>query len=176
MFLRGVAVIATGALLASAAPVSDERTVPALQRNFRSASGAFVLRVEAVDGWKTHRAHATLSSGGAIRWSRDLPHQFGPKTAVVTDRGAVLLVDEWINSIPAHGLTLIAPDGRTIADHGGETIFKVLGSPRAAISAQARVGTWRSAEPAIRADQVAIAAAGRTLLISLKDGTLSVTR
>lgn len=109
-------------------------------------------------------------------WNRPLPHEQGPRDALVSDSGAVVLLDEWINVVPRHAIMLIAPDGRTLALYSGEQLFAVLNVPREAISANARNGVWMSSEPIPGADgkTVEFRCARRGLTLRLADGKLTV--
>ncbi|MFL5280863.1 MAG: hypothetical protein ACJ8AW_07650 [Rhodopila sp.] len=116
---------------------------PPVRRVFASASGRFVLSLTAVDDWRSPVVEAALQEvhddGRARRWQRRLPHELGPRSVVVGDDGAVLLVDEWINVLPCHALMVIAADGRILADDSREQVLSRLAVPRATVSAQARM-------------------------------------
>jgi hypothetical protein len=154
----------------------DRVDFPPLKRQFASPSGGFLLNVDALDGWKTPKAVATLhDAAGAVLWRRELPHHHGPRRVLVTGGGQVLLVDEWINVISRYALTLIAPDGATIAQYTAEQIITLLAVPRPAITANARYGPWVSDGPSLSPDgkSVLFKAGGRTLVLRLADGVLS---
>ena len=153
---------------------------PPARRVFASPSGRFVLSLTVAAHGQTSKAEAELVEVFADRrvgrWQLPLPHEGGPRTAVVSDRGAVLLVEEWINVVPRHALMVIGSDGRTIADDSGEQVFSRLEVPRARISEHARAGIWRSSDPVLAEDgnSVVIRAAGRVVTVSLADGHLDV--
>ncbi len=110
-------------------------------------------------------------------WNRLLPHEQGPRSALVTDSGAVVLLDEWINVVPRHAIMLIGPDGRTPARYSGEQLFAILNVPRKAISANARHGVWMSSEPVPSADgkTVEFRCARRSFTLQLADGKITVS-
>lgn len=160
----------------SGAGIADGIDLPPLERRFASASGGFILTLTAVDGWRTPRAAATLkNASGSVLWKRELPHHHGPRRALVTGGGQTLLVDEWINVVSGYALTLIAPDGATIAQYSAEQIIHVLGVPRGAITANARFGPWISDGPSLsnNARSALFKAGGRSLVLRLEDGRLS---
>jgi len=68
---------------------------------FTSPSGAFALVGQSTDERMTLLAHATLETTvqrlPKPRWTETLPHEIGPRRAVVTDEGVAVLIDEWIN-------------------------------------------------------------------------------
>jgi hypothetical protein len=145
---------------------ADRIDVPPIERQFRSLSGGFVLTVNAVDAWKTPFARATLrNAAGAVQWEKQLPHHHGPRRALVTAGGRVLLVDEWINVASKYALTLIARDGTTVAAYSAEQ----------AITSHARFGPWRAAGPNLSADgrSADFSAGGKRLSLRLSDGRLT---
>lgn len=162
------------------ARATDEISRPPARRVFASVSGRFVLTLVAVPHGPGTLAEATLEDISADRrqrlWQRTLPQEDGPRTAVVSDSGAVLLVDEWINVVPRHALMLIGSDGRTIADYSGEQVFSRLAVPRGRITAEAREGVWRSSAPVLAAggDAVRMRAGGRVVSVSFADGRLVI--
>ncbi len=160
----------------SLAAMRDGIDLPQDERQFSSASGGFVLTVKALDGWRTPFSAATLTNATrSVLWKRNLPHHHGPRNVLVTSGGQVLLADEWINVLSRHALTLIGPDGATIAAYPAEQIIGILGVPRASITNHARLGPWMSEIPKLSADakSVIFGAGGRTLVLRLQDGRLS---
>jgi hypothetical protein len=157
--------------------VADRVNFPPEERRFESASGGFILTVQAVDGWKTPRVAATLrKAGGQALWQRELPHYHGPRYVLVTEEGRVLLVDEWINVVSRYALTLIATDGITLAEYSAEQIFSLLAVPRRVISDDARFGPWITEGPTFSADSksVLFKAGGRSIRLRLEDGRILI--
>lgn len=161
--------------------VAEDRLVtPSPLRYFMSVDGKFRLAVRARDDWKTPFTVATLTrygqTPGRYLWSRALPHEYGPRRALVSTQGEVVLVDEWINIISIHALTVIGPKGKVLRVHEGEDVLALLDVPRREVSAHARVGNWMSAEPVFSEDgrQVILKSAGRELRLDLVDGGLSL--
>ncbi|MDP2834761.1 MAG: hypothetical protein Q8Q28_15975 [Pseudomonadota bacterium] len=155
-------------------------SLPPPQRHFSSPSGRFVLTFSSLDR-RTPSVSAELVEVSGTRrrslWSRLLPHEQGPRGALVSDSGAVVLLDEWINVVPRHAIMLIGPDGRTLALYSGEQLFAILNVPRKAISANARHGVWMSSEPIPSADgkTVEFRCARRSFTLQLADGKLTVS-
>lgn len=158
---------------------ADRILLPPEQREIVSPSGRFVLVLATADGWKTPRGLAELyrvqAAGRELIWKRGLPHHHGPRRALVSDAGEVLLVDEWINVPSRYALTIIAPDNRLLASYPVEQVFAVLGVPLRDITAHAKAGPWITDGPVLSADGTSalITAGGRTLEVRLSDGKLS---
>lgn len=156
---------------------ADAMLLPAAERSFASPGGHFLLKVRLFDG---RRANAELLDlqGDKPRslWQLTLLQEQGPRFAVVTDRGTVLLVDEWINVISRHALQLIDRSGRTIAHYPAEHLFKLLAVPRFQITVQAKAGPWISRGPTLSPDQTVaeFQAGGRRLRVDLATGDLRV--
>lgn len=158
----------------------DAIHLPPLQEDFTDARRRWRLVITAVDGWRTPRSAAELfelqGARQTLRWSRALPHEYRPRFAAVGSRGAVLLVDEWINVTSRLALQLLDPTGRPLAQYGFDQLQSRLGVSAHAVASAARWGTWVQALPQADAagDRVRIGAAGRTLVVDLGDGSLSV--
>jgi hypothetical protein len=177
----GMAMLCAGLVplqtVAGARMVTDRIDRAPVERKTASASGRYTLTVVAVDGWKTPRTSAILTDvTGRVRWRIALPHEGGPRAMLVNDKGTVLFIDEWINVIPRHALMIVAPTGKIIGDHAGETILSMLNVPRRTIGDLARVGPWRSSDAVLAADgqSASLKSGGRTVRISLVDGSVRV--
>jgi hypothetical protein len=168
---------------ASAGPqriATDSIPHPATRTEHTSPSGAFQFVVSTPDSWKT--AHATgelfLVTGSTPRsmWRRTLPQQFGPRLALVTDRGEVLLLDEWIIRMSSYAVMVITPRGDTLAQWSFDDVQKAMGVEMARIVTHERIGFWIAREPVIEqgATRVVVpTVAAKTLVVSLVDGRLS---
>ncbi|MEM9088198.1 MAG: hypothetical protein AAGC93_05580 [Cyanobacteria bacterium P01_F01_bin.53] len=155
------------------AVTNDSLTHPPLRQTF--SSGAYQLVVSAEDQWETPLATSELYEGAALLWQKDLPHQYGPRFALVSDQGQVLLLDEFINVASPHALTLIDTEGEVVAQHSFEDIKKALDVTPSALTQQATSGWWISAPPTVTAkgDLALVKAGGTTLEIDLTTGQLS---
>lgn len=157
---------------------SDRITLPPLRREFRPASGDWLLRVEAVDGWTSPRATAALLRTGSGRhdagWSQAIEHEYGPRDAWVGNDGRVLLIDEWIHVASRRALMLFEPQGKLLASHAHADIAAALGTSKAVLSRHATQGLWRSGGPRLAADGVHLLfeAGDRLLQLDLRDGSL----
>jgi hypothetical protein len=174
-----------GAPLSSSAPVpdlprstSDARVLPPLRRDVASASGRFLLVVSSDDQWRTPFARGELFERrqGALQslWRTDLPHVQGPRWVTVLDSGALILVDDWINSPSEQALTLISPKGHALARYSLDDLIRFLKVPPRRVTDQARHGLWLSTLPLLTGDgkEVEIQSAGKTFWIRLSDGKL----
>jgi hypothetical protein len=176
--------VVTGAA-ASALPqrppieASDRIDLPPERREFQAPGRHYLLVVATADAWKTAYPTAELldirSGSRHVLWSRVLAQQFGPRAALVSDRGQVLLVDEWINVTSRWALQLLDVNNRVVATHPHDAVLAALGVPSEVVSREARSGTWLSSAPALSADgqSARIAAGGRSLWVSLVDGRLN---
>lgn len=189
--LAGVALLVLAASLARAgernaqAPATSGRSgdriaFPPPSRKFPSRSGRLVLSISAVDGWKSPRASATLAvdeSGVAhVLWSQALPQQYGPKSVLVADSGVVVLFDEWIHVRTPLAIVVLDRQGHAVARHSTEDVRARLDVPPDRMARAASSGLWMAGEPAWAGDDrsVQVCAAGKSLRISLVDGSLSV--
>lgn len=182
LIAAGAEIVLGPAYAGSAGPLAavDVISRPAATRVFLSPAGHYELTVSSADNWRTPRGVAELAeiSGNERRlvWRQDLPHRMGPRTAVVTDSGTVVLIDEWINSPSPYALTVIDSSGKILAQYSLDQLIAALGVERRAISANARLGIWMSAAPVLSADGAAIIfrTGGRRLTVWVSDGRLSV--
>jgi hypothetical protein len=171
------AIITAVALCAAGGPTmaQDRLDLPPAERRVASPSGAFTLTLRTPDNWKTPQVVASLVRGdGKVVWQQQLPHEHGPRRALVTDDGRVLLVDEWINVISPRALMLLAADGHIVAQHSAEAIFALLAVPLPVITRQAKSGAWIAEGPRLSLDSgtAAFEAGGRAFLIDLYEGRL----
>ena len=145
------------------------------------ALGRFKLVLTSPDEQRTPGVAAELLEvvDGQPRsaWRQLLPHRWGPRTALVADGGAVVLVDEWINSLSSRAMSLLAADGRTVKVYGAEELIALLDRPRRAVADAATYGPWLTGEPSLAADgrSAVFRSAGRMLTLSLDSGTIEVS-
>ncbi|MGB3203185.1 MAG: hypothetical protein WBA99_19930, partial [Nodosilinea sp.] len=50
-------------------------------------------------------------------WSHRLPHSYGPRLALVSEGGMVVLLDEWINVASPYAIVVLGPDGAIEAQY-----------------------------------------------------------
>lgn len=152
----------------------DTIELPPLRREFASADGRFRLLIESLDAWRSPQARASLFQGGELRWQATLEHHHGPRFALVSPLGQVLLVDEWIRVASRRALQLYAPDGRRVVSYSLQQLIKRLGVTPAAVNKAARMGPWLAAAPLLSADggQAQLQLAGRSLWLAMADGSL----
>lgn len=163
-----------------AVPDSDKVSFPPATREFHSDSQRFHFVLTTGEGGRALHADAELFSTDEDHrhhnfWRRLLPNERGPRTTLVSDQGDVVVVDEWINVASRHAITLIALDGRVVADFSLDQLIELLGVSRQAISGHAKEGVWMSRFPVIdnRTQKITFSAGGRTLTLQLSDGRLT---
>jgi hypothetical protein len=161
--------------------VRDVISRPPSPRQFVSPSGRFRLVLQLAQPERPPRVDARLlddrgAAPGQPVWQQQLPHEWGPRTALVTDEGRVVLIDEWINVASRRALTLIDAHGKTQVVHSAEQVFKLLAVPRRSIADAATAGVWRTGEPLLSADgqSVEIRSAGRKLRLATASGQLTL--
>ncbi|MEO0769131.1 MAG: hypothetical protein AAFY72_06800 [Cyanobacteria bacterium J06649_4] len=152
---------------------ADQLTHPPQQQTF--SAQPYRLTITAANSWQTPSAIATLYEGNIRRWQKTLPHQYGPRFAVVSTSGHVLLVDEFINVASPYTLTVFAPTGELIAQHSFADIKQTLNLNAIDLTRQATSGWWVSSPPQLntREDHVRIEAGGSTLEVSLLTGAIA---
>lgn len=166
---------------AAASAAADRIVLPPERREVQSPSGQFVLVLGTADRWKTpYGARAEVyrldPTGRSLVWRRDLPHYHGPRRALVTDQGEVLLADEWINVVSRFAIVVIAPDNQLRATYTAREVFAKLGVPPREISARAKAGPWISEGPVLSDDghSALFVAGGRRLDVNLSDGSITI--
>lgn len=139
-----------------------------------------MLVVSTDDDWKSRAANGELFDRAAFGkpglWRHRLPQELGPRRGWVSDTGAVLLVDDWINGPSPHALMLIGPDGSTLAQSSIDQLIALLGVSRRTVAEHAKLGAWLSSEPQFMSDgaSMLLQAGGRELVLNLSGGSLSV--
>lgn len=115
--------------------------------------------------------------GGQRRlvWQQALPHRPRPRFVCVSDAGQLVLFDDWLNVRSERAVVVLAPDGRTVAQHDLEAVRVALGVPAAALAPLARHGVWMQSVPQLtaRGDACEVQAGGRTLRVQLPGGELA---
>ena len=158
----------------------DREPLPPLQLEIASPRADFILTLTTPDRWKSRRATAVLF---AVRdgereqlWTRQLPHDLGPRFALVGANGRVLLLDERINVASGRAITVLDPTGSVIVCHPHADIVELVGQSGREVLAAARHGVWISAPPILDAagQSATVAVAGKQLVIRLSDGSVAV--
>ncbi len=159
---------------------SDRIALPPAERTSVSRDGRFVFVVSAVaSGWRTPAATAALYTieAGARRmlWTHALAQQYGPRFALVSDAGTVVMLDEWINVSTPFAVMIVDREGRTVAQRSTDEVRAALDVPMSELARRARFGWWLSGAPTLSddGDIVRAPSAGRVLLVRVSDGKLS---
>jgi len=151
---------------------------PPLQRIFTAPSGRYLLVLSVPDPAQPAQAELFAVDADVRRplWRLALRHAQGPRSAVVTDRGFVVLLDEW-GALPSrHALVLIDPQGLGLAHYGVDALAATLDVPVQALVCPSARGRWMDGEPRLSADGAALffAVGPRQLRLVLASGELSV--
>ncbi len=158
------------------AATADRIAQPPLSQTFTTSE--YELTITAADRWQTPAATAQLHQGDTLRWQKPLPHQYGPRFALISPQGRVLLLDEFINIASPYALTLLDTDGQPLAQYSFDDIQKTLAIPAATLTQKATSGWWISATPTLSesAGSAIIPTGGTTLQVDLATGELSRDR
>ena len=156
----------------------DSITLPPESQTF--VGGDYQLVISSADGWQTPVAIAALSKGDEPLWQKTLPHQYGPRFALVSPLGQVLLLDEHINIASDHAIALINAEGKTIADYSFDDVHRKLQDAdrtitRADMVNQAKSGWWISAPPTLipAGTHAHVETSGTIIQIHLQNGVLT---
>jgi hypothetical protein len=151
---------------------------PPLQRIFTAPSGRYLLVLSVPDPAQPAQAELFAVEADVRRplWRLALRHAQGPRSAVVTDRGFVVLLDEWVQRPSRHALVLIDPQGLGLAHYSVDELAAALQVPAQALACQTAQGRWMEGEPRLSADGAALffAVGPRQLRLVLASGELSV--
>ncbi|MGZ8248053.1 hypothetical protein [Methylomagnum sp.] len=158
---------------------TDIINLPPERREATSPGGGFLLVWASLDGWRTFQAQAEFYSienaQRRMLWRQALPHRHGPRQALVSDEGRVLLTDEWINVPAEHAIMVLDPQGKTLAHYTFDQVIAALGVPVREVGDRAKTSAWITEGPTLSADGATaeIKAGGRILVVRLADGQLS---
>ena len=153
---------------------TDRIKLPAEHQSFEA--GTYRLEIVSESEWRSPTPKATLYSGGVRLWEKEIPHQYGPRFALVTSEGQVVLFDEYINVASPRAIALINTAGDTAATYSFDDIAAFLKDvSRADLTRQAASGWWISSPPQLdQLEQNALVqTGGTTLQINLTTGKLS---
>lgn len=152
---------------------TDRIALPPVRQTFDN--GPYQLVISTKDQWQTPVTIGQLYEGSTLRWQTDLPHEYGPRFALISPAGQVLLLDEFINVASPYALTLINPAGEVVVQRSFDNVQKALDISPATLTQQATSGWWISAPPQLnaRGDHALVQTGGTTLEIDLTTGELS---
>lgn len=177
-----VVVIWTALAQTSLALPKDAKVLPPVFRSFTSDNKSFVLDIQGSAGWRSPYATAELFSvgrSGRVRiWSQKLPHRFGPSTALISDSGRVLLINEGMNTPSPRSLTLLDESGAEIARYSIQEIGAIAKVSVSEMLHSARSLMWMSApvRPLWKRGIIEFEVAGVPLNLNLASGELSRVR
>lgn len=161
---------------------SDRLDTPPRARSYASPSGRFRLELELAQltpPWRVDARLLAVDPTGQVSprtlWQQRLPHDGGPRHALVSDRGAVVLLDDWIHIPSPRAVMLLAGNGQILASYSIEQVIeRVQRQPREVTDA-ARFGNWLSEEARLAqaTGPVLLRCAGRGLTLDLDNGRLA---
>ncbi|MGB3136983.1 MAG: hypothetical protein WBG38_02640 [Nodosilinea sp.] len=163
-------------MLSQSLPVSTQDAIPhpPLLRHEVSPAGSYHLVLtlgQTAPGDRRTTASLFETTGDRCQqlWSQELPHSYGPRTALVNDTGTVVLLDEWINVASSYAIVVLGLDGEIRSQQGFDDIVQATGQTRAEVVGQAAQGFWLGGTPAFaeQGTQVSIPTAGGQLTLNL---------
>jgi hypothetical protein len=160
--------VAAGCLTAA-----DTVVLPPPSREVCSPSKAYCLTVRTADGWRSPQAIAEMRLEGRVLWSKNLPHELGPRAVLVRNTGEAVLFDEWIHVLSSRAITILDRSGQPVRTVGFREIQEAVGLPASQITSRARFGPWMVAPPSLDADAATVPVGQKQLIVHLPDGRLS---
>lgn len=160
-----------------AAIASDRLTHPPIKQTFQN--GPYQLEITAADNWQTPAAIARLTQAGTLLWEQALPQQYGPRYALISSTGQVILFDEYINVASDYAIALISSSGNLTTQYSFTDIHNTLPTlTRADLTRQATSGWWLSAAPTLSEpnNTARIQTGGTTLNLNLNTEELTETQ
>jgi hypothetical protein len=158
--------------------MSDAIDLPPQSREIFSPRRNISARVFSEDQWKlriaTLEVFANDGAKKTLLWRVQLPHPNGPRFVTVLDSGAVVLIDDWINSPSRQALMVLTPSGKALATYSFEDIVAVLSVSRREVANLAKIGLWQSASADLGQDgkTLLLYSAKKILDLNLIDGSL----
>lgn len=158
------------------AAAADRMAQPPLHQSFTTSP--YRLIITAADSWQTPAATGQFYKDDTLLWQQTLPHQYGPRFALIGPQGHVLLLDEFINVASPYALSLLNAEGQIVAQYSFDDIQKTLAIPAATLTQKASSGWWISAMPTLSesAGSALVPTGGITLQVDLATGELSRDR
>ena len=170
---------ASSGIAGTAAYANDSITLPPPSRVVNSANNSYSFRITTSDNWRTPFPQGVLTSNSNARlrltWSGKLPQYYGPRFALVTSTGDVILVDSWLNTKPIPAIAILNHGKRSWVSFGFDDVLRSLGVSAARVAEKARFGSWWiSGKPYLDAaeNRVLIPAGGQNLMVDLRRNTI----
>ena len=157
----------------------DQVPAPPPVEVFDSPSGTYRFTLRAPADWQTGAPEGELvktdGSGSKRLWRQALPQEYRARFALVTDRGLVVMLDDWWNVRSGYAVMLVGPDGEEVAVWRYDDVQATLGVPISELVAKAKHGPWISAPPQLDVDGIGVLvpAAGKHLVIDTARATLT---
>jgi hypothetical protein len=157
---------------------ADWIALPPAREEFSSPGGSFLFALTVTEKRSVGELFEVRADRREFRFRRDLPHEYRPRFAAVSDEGHVLLLDEWINIASRYAVMVLDAKNEVVAEHDFHAVANALGVPGSEIVPLARHGSWLQSPPSLGPGEetATVEAAGKVLRINLRDGTLSLDR
>jgi hypothetical protein len=161
--------------------VAEAMSLPPLRREFISQAKNYVFVVASSDRWQSGQAQGRLfqvtEKGRKLLWTRKLPHLYGPRYSLVSNRGQVLLVDEWIHHPIKQTIQLFDRHNFLVVEYSFHRLLKLMDISSSYRQAKTRQNyTAVIAPPLLDADEIKanLEILGRKASLDLRTGSLLV--
>ena len=159
----------------------DRIRKPSLQTEFFSPQGNFRFIVSTTDNWETKQGYGRLikiiDNVSEIVWEGELPQEYGPRYVLISQRGEVLMLDEWINVKSKYAIVVLNPQKNLVIQHDFDKVQQVLQVPISEIVQKATQGSWWISAPPSLDESLTFAyipTAGKVLRVDLQTGELNL--
>jgi len=149
---------------------------PPARETMSSPDGRWMLEISVEPRARDGHAIGTMRHDGAMLWQHRLNQPIRPRFAVVADDGAVALFGCWHNIPDDVSIEVLDPGGATRLRLDQAAIERAVGVSVGAMADAVRHGVWLDRVPRIQGGQVLLGAAGRALVLDLRDGVLRTAR
>lgn len=161
--------------------VADAMSLPPLRREFMSQGKNYVFVVASSDRWQSGQAQGKLfqvtKTGRNLLWTRKLSHLYGPRYSLVTNRGQVLLVDEWIHQPSEHTIQLFDRHNSLVVEYSFHRLLQLMDISAAQRQAKTRQNYMAIiAPPSLDEDEIGanLEFLGKKASLDVLTGNLSV--
>jgi len=145
---------------------------PPASETVPSPDGRWILEISVAPRARDGQAIGTMRHDGAMAWQRTLRPPVRPRFAVVADDGAAALFGCWNNISDDVSIEVLDPEGAPRLRLDQAAIERAVGVSVGAMAHAVRHGVWLDRVPRMQGGQVLLGAAGRALVLDLRDGVL----
>ena len=178
-----IVIVAGMFLVVSKTFTNDFIKNPPLSEEFYSPNLEYVFLVSSTDNWKSHRSEGSLfhisEEGSDLVWKRTLPHRFRPRFILVSDKGQVLLLNEWVSDIGPYAIMILNVENELIFQINIDEVIEILNVSRAEIGKKQKPYSWIKSSDSFKFVEEVVkieTSVGKVLVIQLKDGKIFIEK